>query len=962
LDKKKEKTKKDKEQSSLKLSNNPEENYYQTIFRESRDALLILKNREFIDCNKAALEMIGYDDKSLFLSSKPSDLSPLKQKDGSDSFEKALEMMDIAVHQGSHRFEWTHIKADGSELPVEILLIPISMESDNELIYTTWRDMTKKQNVLEQAAVTEKKFKSLMHQSPYIIEIYDIDGLQIEVNKAYEEMWDFPAETTVNRFNVLKSEEVKKTGLFEYVLRAYNGEVVFVPIYQFNPTGKTEANGRGRVRWLNTKIYPLKDMHNNVFNIVITHEDVSERQQVLQDLQFSEERFRSLVETTSDFIWEVDETGSYNYVSPQVIDILGYKPEEILGKTPFDFMPEKDKKIISEFFLHVVTNRLNIVNLENKNIHKDGRSIVLETSGVPFKNAKGLFAGYRGIDRDITNRKIYEEQLVLTESVFKNSIEGIAVTDAQGLIQKVNNSFTLITGYSEEEVLGKNPRVLKSERHTDSFYKEMWDELIKNNQWSGEIWNRKKDGTAYPEWLSISAIHNDEGITTNYISVFHDISEKKMNEEKMLFLAFHDPLTKLPNRRLFYDRLNIAIESAKRSGKLVALFYLDIDNFKDINDTYGHPFGDELLCTVKNLINSICRKSDTLARYGGDEFVIVLNNIITSMEAVDFSERLINLFKNPVTVFNESIFTSISVGVTMFPIDGEDIVTLEKNADLALYKAKRAGKNQTYHYQEELKDLVLKKTRIQNGLRTSIDTFESFSLLYQPKIDIKNNKIHGVEALLRWQLEGVAISPDDFIPIAEETNLIIPLGRWIIRKAISDIMLLHQSGFSDLILSINLSSRQFNDEHMFDIIDEVLIDTGFDKSKLMFEITETTSVNDVESSVKIMEEFYNRGIALSLDDFGTGYSSLSYLKKFALTELKIDKSFIQDIPQDQNDVAICKTIINMAKSLNFNVVAEGVETQEQLDFLKENGCYIIQGYLFFKPMDLENLKITIKSF
>jgi diguanylate cyclase (GGDEF)-like protein/PAS domain S-box-containing protein len=887
LDKKKEKTKKDKEQSSLKLSNNPEENYYQTIFRESRDALLILKNREFIDCNKAALEMIGYDDKSLFLSSKPSDLSPLKQKDGSDSFEKALEMMDIAVHQGSHRFEWTHIKADGSELPVEILLIPISMESDNELIYTTWRDMTKKQNVLEQAAVTEKKFKSLMHQSPYIIEIYDIDGLQIEVNKAYEEMWDFPAETTVNRFNVLKSEEVKKTGLFEYVLRAYNGEVVFVPIYQFNPTGKTEANGRGRVRWLNTKIYPLKDMHNNVFNIVITHEDVSERQQVLQDLQFSEERFRSLVETTSDFIWEVDETGSYNYVSPQVIDILGYKPEEILGKTPFDFMPEKDKKIISEFFLHVVTNRLNIVNLENKNIHKDGRSIVLETSGVPFKNAKGLFAGYRGIDRDITNRKIYEEQLVLTESVFKNSIEGIAVTDAQGLIQKVNNSFTLITGYSEEEVLGKNPRVLKSERHTDSFYKEMWDELIKNNQWSGEIWNRKKDGTAYPEWLSISAIHNDEGITTNYISVFHDISEKKMNEEKMLFLAFHDPLTKLPNRRLFYDRLNIAIESAKRSGKLVALFYLDIDNFKDINDTYGHPFGDELLCTVKNLINSICRKSDTLARYGGDEFVIVLNNIITSMEAVDFSERLINLFKNPVTVFNESIFTSISVGVTMFPIDGEDIVTLEKNADLALYKAKRAGKNQTYHYQEELKDLVLKKTRIQNGLRTSIDTFESFSLLYQPKIDIKNNKIHGVEALLRWQLEGVAISPDDFIPIAEETNLIIPLGRWIIRKAISDIMLLHQSGFSDLILSINLSSRQFNDEHMFDIIDEVLIDTGFDKSKLMFEITETTSVNDVESSVKIMEEFYNRGIALSLDDFGTGYSSLSYLKKFALTELKI---------------------------------------------------------------------------
>jgi diguanylate cyclase (GGDEF)-like protein/PAS domain S-box-containing protein len=943
------------------MRESPEHNYYKTIFSKSKDALLIIKNREFIDCNRAALEMLGYSDKNFFLSVKPSDLSPLKQPDGRDSLEKAMEMMDLAVEHGSHRFDWIHKKTDGTVFPVEVLLTTISTDPENELIYTTWRDISYKQNVLERIADSENRFKSLMQQSPYIIEIYDKEGLQIEVNRAYEEMWDFPAETTVNKFNLLKSEEVKKTGLLDYVLRAYKGEVVLVPIYKFNPQGQTEARGKGRIRWLNTKIYPLRDSNNKVSNIVITHEDVTERQRVLEELKFSEERFRSLVETTSDFIWEVNAKGIYTYVSPQVFNILGYTPSELLGKTPFDFLLEKEKEEIQKKFNLAISKGLNITNLENINLHKNKKHIVLETSGVPFKNSKGQIAGYRGIDRDITNRKIYEEQLLLTESVFKNSIEGIAVTDAEGLIKKVNSSFTSITGYSSEEVIGENPRILKSDRHDNSFYEKMWKELINQGYWNGEIWNRKKDGSAYPEWLSISAIHDEEGNTTHYISVFHDITEKKMNEEKMQFLAFHDPLTRLPNRRLLYDRLNIAIETAKRTTKLTALFYLDIDNFKDINDTHGHPFGDELLCKVKDLISSICRKSDTFARYGGDEFVIVLSSIDSTMEAVEFSERLIHLFKEPINVLKESIYTTISVGVTIYPLDGEDIVTLEKNADLALYKAKRAGKNQAYHYQDELKEVILTKTAIQNGLRKSIETFDSFSLAYQPKVDARTNKIYGVEALLRWELEGERISPDQFIPIAEETDLIIPIGRWVIKKTISDIIQLHNMGHDSIILSINLSFRQFVDEHMFDIIDEALKETGFDKTKLMFEITESTSVNDVDYSVKIMKEFDARGFALSIDDFGTGYSSLSYLKKFALSELKIDKSFIQDIPQDQNDIAICKTIINMAKSLNFSVVAEGVETQEQLDFLLENGCYIIQGYLFYKPLDFESLKKTISS-
>ena len=931
-------------------------NFYKTIFRNSKDALLIIKNRVFIDCNDSALKMIGYKKKSDFLSSHPSELSPQFQKDGKESFQKAQEMMDEAVSNGSHRFEWIHKRADGSFFPVEVLLTTLSSEPDNEIIYTTWRDISDKEEAIDNTLNSESRLKSLMQQSPFIIELYDLNGLQIEVNKAYEDLWGITSDSTVNKFNILKSEEVKERGLYNFILKAYEGDAVIVPAYKFEPWGVPEDGIHNKALWLNTKIYPLKDPNDKVTGIVITHEDVTSRQKILRDLQFSEERFRSLVETTNDFIWEVDTEARYTYVSPQIKNILGMEPGHFMGKTPFDFMPENERIEVGQSFGKYVSKQESFEALENINVHSDGHFIVLETSGVPFYDSKGEFAGYRGIDRDISNRKKYEEQLLLTDSVFKNSIEGIVITDTEGIIQKVNHAFSVITGFSSKEAIGNNPRVLKSERHDDMFYKEMWDSLKKQGQWSGEIWNRKKDGTVYPEWLSISAIRNDKGITTNYISVFHDISEDKLKEKKMEFMAFHDPLTQLPNRRLFYDRLHVSIETAKRMGSSLALFYMDIDNFKDINDTYGHPFGDDFLCAVKDRINGICRTSDTFARYGGDEFIILLNGIESAEMALEFSERLINLFKEPLLVKGESVFSSLSIGLTIFPRDGHDIDTLQKNADLALYKAKEDGKRQTFQYRRELHELALQKNIMNNGLREAMEDFSTFSLVYQPKMDINTLEIYGLEALVRWELNGERISPDQFIPLAEESNLIIPLGRWILKQAMVDIKQIHDIGLHDVSLAINLSTRQFNDEFLFESIDDAIDQTGFNKSKLVFEITESTSINDVDNAVLIMNKLKSRGFELSIDDFGTGYSSLSYLKKFPLHELKIDRSFIDDIPNDPNDNAICKTIINMAKSLNYKVVAEGVENLDQLLFLKENGCQIVQGYYFYKPMAIEEVK------
>jgi len=675
--------------------------YYRKIFHNSDEPTLLLKNRVFTDCNRAAVTLLGYGSKEEFLNSPPSTLSPPRQPDGKPSEEKSQEMMDLAVKKGSHRFEWVHLDVSGNAINIEVLLTALSTETENEVIYTVWHD------------------------------------------------------------------------------------------------------------------------------------------------------------------------NSY--------------------------------------------------------------------------------------------RKSSENQLLLAENVFQNTIEGIAIADKNGIIEKINPAFTDITGYSAAEVVGKNPRVLKSDRHDTQFYSEMWQSLKKNSQWKGEIWNRRKDGSAYPEWLSISSMRDENGKVKSYISLFHDISDRKKSEEKLEFLAFHDPLTRLPNRRLLYDRLNIALETAKRNNQAMALIYMDIDNFKDINDSHGHPFGDELLCTVKALVEPICRSSDTFARYGGDEFVIILNGITSLSEVQEFSDRIINLFKEPVIIQDKEIFTSLSIGMAVYPQDGEDLVTLEKNVDMALYQAKKEGKRKSYMFKNKLNEKMQRKTYLLDNLRKSMKDFSAFTILYQPKVNIKTGRIQGVEALIRWNIDSEPVSPSEFIPLAEESNLILPLGQWIMEKSIRDIKTINDRMSDQIILSINLSTKQFNDAKLISNIQNILEETNFDKSCLIFEITESTSMSNHAHAMEIMSEFSQLKLHLSMDDFGTGYSSLSYLKRFPLTELKIDRSFIRDLPDDANDTAICQTIISMARNLGFQVVAEGVEKEEQLKFLKDNGCDIIQGFIFFKPLSLEELAEQLKK-
>ncbi len=552
--------------------------------------------------------------------------------------------------------------------------------------------------------------------------------------------------------------------------------------------------------------------------------------------------------------------------------------------------------------------------------------------------------------QEITRQKEYEAQLLLSDGVFNHTIEGIAITNADGTIERVNPAFTRITGYTAAEAVGENPRILKSDRHDAGFYREMWETLRETGQWHGEIWNRRKSGEAYPEWLAITAVKNRHGETENYVSVFHDISEIKQSREMLHFQAYHDALTSLPNRHLFNDRLERAIAYARRKNGRIAVLLVDLDNFKHINDSLGHPVGDEFLKQAAERLKRHCREEDTVARLGGDEFIIFNSDLTSDRDAVEVAKRIQRTFNDPIVADGHELFSTTSIGITLFPEDGKDAHTLVKNADMAMYRAKFQGKNSHALFTPALHAAAAERMELESSLRKAIRN-EEFTLFYQPKVDLGADRIVGIEALVRWfRPDGGMAPPDQFIPLAEETGLIHPLGEWVLETACRQNRIWNDTVHPDLTVAVNLSARQFGDRDLIPLVRNILDRTGLDPAHLDLEITENMVMHHLTEAVGAMERLKAMGIHISMDDFGTGYSSLSYLKRFPLTLLKIDKSFIGDLPHNTEDAAIVRAILSMAHNLGLRVVAEGVETVPQLDFLHRFGCEEIQGYLFSKPL------------
>ena len=559
------------------------------------------------------------------------------------------------------------------------------------------------------------------------------------------------------------------------------------------------------------------------------------------------------------------------------------------------------------------------------------------------------------LHEEIKERAQAEIQIKLFAKVYENTLEGISITDEKGQIIAINSAFSTITGYSEEEVLGQNPRVLKSDRHDKEFYSRMWKRITTKGQWVGEIWNRRKNGEAYPEILSISSIRDDEGEITHFVAVFHDISEMKLQQEQIKHQAYHDALTGLPNRLLARDRLTMAIANAKRNRCRLAVFFLDLDNFKNVNDSLGHATGDLLLQKVAKRLQHLLREEDTVARLGGDEFLILVTNIQSNTEITALSNRLLAGFRKPIIAENHELFVTISIGIAFYPEDGTDEGTLIKNADVAMYQSKSRGKNKHHFFTSELSEHAARRFQLETELRQALDRNE-FTLHFQPQVEPKNNQVTGVEALVRWiKQDGTLVSPIDFIPLAEETGLIIPIGKFVLKESCKAIMTLHEKGYSQMSIAVNLSPLQFRQNDIVECVLNTLKNAGVSPSHLELEITESTMMTDLEDSVIKLNILRKNGISIAIDDFGTGYSSLYYLKTFPISTLKIDRSFIKDITSDNNNAQIVETIVLMAKNLELDVVAEGVETKEQLEMMNSYGCDMVQGYYYSRPLPLDQL-------
>ncbi|MCE5180864.1 MAG: EAL domain-containing protein [Betaproteobacteria bacterium] len=552
---------------------------------------------------------------------------------------------------------------------------------------------------------------------------------------------------------------------------------------------------------------------------------------------------------------------------------------------------------------------------------------------------------------NLSNRR-----LRLAERVFETTFEGIMVTDANSVIESVNPAFTKITGYGMDEVVGKKPAILSSGRHDQEFYRKMQAELAENGCWQGEIWNRRKDGEIYPEWLSMSTVKNREGEITNYVAIFSDITERKASEDHVRHLAHHDALTNLPNRMLLLERLGHALVHAHRQGSLVVVMFLDLDRFKIINDTLGHAVGDQLLKVIAGRLAECVREDDTVARLGGDEFIILLEDVVSIQSVAGVAQKLIHALETPVVMDHQEMFVTTSIGISVYPDDGDSADALIQHADTAMYRAKERGRNNYQFFTADMNARAFERLAMENSLRHALERNE-FLLHYQPQVDTKTRRITGMEALLRWQHPDFGlVSPAQFIPIAEETGLIVQIGEWALRAACFQNKAWQDAGLPRLHVAVNLSARQFKQSGLVKMVSRALEDSGLEPAYLEIEITESIAMEHADDTIATLHELKAMGVQISMDDFGTGHSSLSYLMRFPIDTLKIDQSFIQNLTSDSGDSrddAIAAAITTMARSMKMKVVSEGVETKEQMSFLRDHDRQEVQGYYFSQPLPAE---------
>ncbi|MGZ8190538.1 MAG: EAL domain-containing protein [Methylococcaceae bacterium] len=714
----------------------------------------------------------------------------------------------------------------------------------------------------------------------------------------------------------------------------------------------------GELRWVHDRAWVACDDNGKMIRLDGTVSDITERKLIEENIRERDARYRVMFQANPIPMWVFDlQTLRFLAVNDAAINHYGFTKEQFLSMTIVSICPVEDIPKLREALAH--SDKSCIDGAEVWRHRKlDGTLIDVEITchnlnfgGV---NAQMVLA------YDISARLKTEAQLKLAAKVFKQSSEGFVITDADCNIISVNQAFTNITGYSEAEVIGQNPRILSSGYQNQDFYVAMWESMDRQGYWQGEIWNRRKDGHIYPEWLSLSTVVDANGKITEYIGTLTDITERKASEEHIRRLAHFDPLTGLPNRTLLIDRVNQAISMAFRSQAPLVVMYLDLDHFKTINDSLGHRIGDELLIAVAGRMTMAVREEDTVSRQGGDEFILILSNTDAN-GAAHVAEKLLAAIIQPYQIGQHELVVTPSIGIAIYPGDGNNFEALSQCADLAMYRAKHDGRNCYRFFTAEMQERSARILKLENALRRALDQGQ-LTLHYQPQISLHSGQVIGAEALLRWRHpEWGMISPEEFIPIAEDRGQIMQIGEWVLRTAARQLKTWMASGLAPMIIAVNLSAMQFRQAGLPMLVARILDEEQLPAHYLELELTESAAMNDPIGAIAVIDKMFECGIGISIDDFGTGYSSLSYLKRFKINKLKIDQSFVRDLTEDPDDKAIVTAIIQLSRSLGFQTIAEGVETEGQLAFLREQGCDEVQGYYFSKPLTADRFEQFVRE-
>ncbi|WP_119153814.1 EAL and GGDEF domain-containing protein [Caldimonas tepidiphila] len=690
--------------------------------------------------------------------------------------------------------------------------------------------------------------------------------------------------------------------------------------------------------------------------------DITERKQAEQRMWQSKQLYRSLVDAMPQCVYRIDREGRMQYANPALLDLLGCDLQDVLGLSAEVLFPTPLAARLMQRSREVMADARSQTFTEETVDLRDGSLRTVEVTLLPLAApGDGGAAGLQGVLRDITERVRHEAELRLAATVFEASRQAVVITDAEARILRVNPAFEAITGYCGAEVTGRNPSVLASGQQGEAFYRQMWEALLRDGHWKGELVNRRKSGDIYIEHLSISAVRDAEGRLKHYVGIFSDVTDRKRAEERIYYLAHHDALTGLPNRVLFHDRLAMALEACRRHGTHLAVLYLDLDRFKSINDSLGHGVGDELLAVAAQRLKAALRSTDTVCRQGGDEFIVLLPEIAHPDDAMVVAEHIVEALRQPFLLGTHRLAVSGSVGIAVYPEDGSDSEALLKHADVAMYAAKKQGRNLAQFFQQSMNEAAVRRSRIETELRAALGRDELF-IVMQPLVGLSERRICGLEALVRWNHpERGLVPPGHFIEVAEDSGLIVPLEREVLRLAC--LARTRLPGLpADARVAVNISTLQFGQPDFCSHVEQVLAETGLAPALLELEVTERMLMNDTERVMATMHRLEAMGVRIAIDDFGTGYSSMSYLHQLPVSKLKIDMSFVRPLDQRHSSRAICQAIISMAHSLGMRTVAEGVETEEQQRILAELGCDEVQGYLHAKPMTPEALGPFVAEF